>query len=550
MESDPSVDVTPRSATTLIEQCCVRIDQDLDALAESMRALRSRRNDLARISCLPPDILVTIFRHFESFENHTSTSRHRGAPICLILTHVCKQWRQLALDCPNLWTSINCVSPRWIGVMLERSKDAHLVATYHAPVSLRGCLEPVLSHLPRIKVLRICSVSPDVDRIVELLSSQPALSLQIFEFTVIGTIHHSLMPISDTIFQGQVPLLQSVELVLCSLSWTWSIFTGLRSLSVRGTTGALPTPAQLLSTLRYMPDLEQLTLQSLFTTFGDTKLCDKVPLTRLKSMALDVGATQTFVSLFECLVLPAGVKVALCISQIEGSQSFSDLFSAMDRASDGPSPVVRSLRAIRISNNGFVVQFNTSMTPKSHHHYSWNPADDNIPLSIQFTCNPLAHVQPTIIFELCQIASQGRIHSMFLELLYDLPELFWGTGSAGLQDLHVIHIGGGSIRGLIDALSVDDIQASVVAYPSLRVLELEGINFGDHEPEDLQHVIKQRAECGARIHELRLAGCIKFLTADQVRLLEEAGVNVDWDGHEEETCADPSHHGYTPGSLF
>ncbi|KAG1866652.1 hypothetical protein DFJ58DRAFT_698882 [Suillus subalutaceus] len=550
MLSDPLIDVKPGSATSLVERCCVRIDQDLVALAESMRVLRSRRNGLARISCLPLDILVTIFRHFESFENHTSTSRHRGAPICLILTHVCKQWRQLALDCPTLWIYISCVSPRWLGVMLERSKDAHLVATYHAPVSLRGCLEPVLSHLPRIKVLRICSVSPDVDRIVELLSSQPALSLQIFEFTVIGTVHHSLMPISDTLFRGQVPLLQSVELVLCSLSWTWSIFSGLRSLSVRGTTGALPTPAQLLSTLRYMPDLEQLTLQSLPTTFWDTGLCDKVPLTRLKSMALDIGAAQTVVSLFECLVLPAGVKVALYISQIEGSQSFSDLFSAMDRASDGPSPVVRSLRAIRISNNGFVVQFNTSMAFKSHHYHSWNPADDDIPLSIQFTCNPLAHVQPTIIFELCRVASQGRIHSMFLELLYDLPELFWRTGSAGLLDLHVIRISRNSIRGLIDALSIDDIQASVVAYPSLRVLELEGINFGDHEAEDLQHAIKQRAECGAHIHKLRLAGCIKNLTVDQVRLLEEAGVNVDWDRHDEETCADPGRHGYAPGRLF
>jgi hypothetical protein len=550
MLSDPLVDVTPRSATTLVEQFCVRIDQDLAALAECMRILRSRRNGLARISCLPPDILVTVFRHFESFENHISTSRHHGAPICLILTHVCKQWRQLALDCATLWTSISCVSPRWLGVMLRRSKDAHLIATYHAPVSLRGCLEPVLSHLPRIKVLRICSISSDVDRIVELLSSQPAPSLQIFEFTVIGNVHHSLMPISDTIFQGQVPLLQSVEFVLCSLSWTWSIFGGLRSLSVRGTTGALPTLAQLLSTLRYLPHLEQLTLQSLSPTFGDIKLCNKVMLTRLKSIALDIGTAQTVISLFERLVLPAGVKVALYISQIESSQSFSDLFSAMDRASDGPSPVVQSLRAIRISNNGFVVQFNTSIVFKSHYHYSWNPADDDIPLSIQFTCNPLAHVQPTIVFELCRIVSQGRIHSMFLELLYDLSENFWRTGSAGLLDLQFIHLSRNSIRGLIDALSIDDIQASVMAYPSLRVLELEGIKFGDHEPEDLQHIIKQRAECGARIHGLRLTGCIKNLTADQVRLLEEAGVNVDWDGHKEETCADPGRHGYTPGRLF
>jgi hypothetical protein len=190
------------------------------------------------------------------------------------------------------------------------------------------------------------------------------------------------------------------------------------------------------------------------------------------------------------------------------------------------------------------------MAFKSHHHYSWNPADDDILLSIQFTCNPLAHVQSTIIFELCRIASQARIHSMFLELLYDLPELFWRTGSAGLLDLQVIHLSRNSIRGLIEALSIDDIQATGVAYPSFRVLELEGINFGDHEPEDLQHVIKQRAERGAHINKLRLAGCIKDLTACQVWLLEEVGVNVDWDGRKDETCAGPGCSEYTPGNLF
>jgi hypothetical protein len=88
--SDPLVNVTPRSATALVERCFARTDQDLAALVESIRVLHSCRNGLARISRLPPEILVTVLRHFESFESHTSTSRHRGAPICLILTHVCR----------------------------------------------------------------------------------------------------------------------------------------------------------------------------------------------------------------------------------------------------------------------------------------------------------------------------------------------------------------------------------------------------------------------------------------------------------------------------
>lgn len=65
-----------------------------------------------------------------------------------------------------------------------------------------------------------------------------------------------------------------------------------------------------------MPDLEQLTLQWLsnVTPFGDAELCDKVPLIQLKSIALDIGTPKTIISLFDSLVLPAGVKTALHLS--------------------------------------------------------------------------------------------------------------------------------------------------------------------------------------------------------------------------------------------
>ncbi|KAG1754006.1 uncharacterized protein EDB91DRAFT_1043293, partial [Suillus paluster] len=69
-----------------------QIDQDLAALAESMRVLRIPRNDLARISCLPPEILATVFRHFANFESHAGTYPP-SAPICMRVTHVCRHWR-------------------------------------------------------------------------------------------------------------------------------------------------------------------------------------------------------------------------------------------------------------------------------------------------------------------------------------------------------------------------------------------------------------------------------------------------------------------------
>ncbi|KAG1741192.1 hypothetical protein EDB19DRAFT_741599 [Suillus lakei] len=102
---------------------------------------RSYGNDLALISSLPPEILATVFRHFiDEWQSHPAN----GAPICVIFTHICRHWRQVAIASPTLWTYIIYIPPRWLGVMLERSKSASLFVAYDVTVSLRDCLEQIL----------------------------------------------------------------------------------------------------------------------------------------------------------------------------------------------------------------------------------------------------------------------------------------------------------------------------------------------------------------------------------------------------------------------
>lgn len=92
--SSPIADVTCGSATT-------DIDEELAVLAEPMRVLRSRRNRQLPISRLPTEI---VFKHFEEEKRGFASD---DVPACLALTHVCKDWRTIALQCPALWTSIH-----------------------------------------------------------------------------------------------------------------------------------------------------------------------------------------------------------------------------------------------------------------------------------------------------------------------------------------------------------------------------------------------------------------------------------------------------------
>ncbi|KAG1876482.1 hypothetical protein DFJ58DRAFT_909760 [Suillus subalutaceus] len=366
----------------------MHIDEDSAVLAESMRVLRSRSNGQIPISRLPDDILLMIFELFEEEKrlNGRDNRDHIHAtygidnvPACLEVTHVCRHWRNVALGCPTLWTFINSPPPLWLDVMLQGSQKAPLVVTYklprwsRSPISLEDCFEKVLLHLPRIKHLKLRTYQEYAGPVMDLLSSRPASMLETFKFEVCGPL--PMMSMSNTIFQAQAPLLRHLEVNCFDRRWLSCVFSGLRTLHVGGT--SLPN---LLLALRCMPALEQFMFQFELLSSDQPILPDKVPLARLKSIAIE-ASLATAVPLFAHLALPADVKIALHIPSIEGTPTFADLFSVMP---EGSGPVLRSLRAIKFRPGpwSMAVQFSTSTAINSD--YSWNPQDNNIRLSIEF----------------------------------------------------------------------------------------------------------------------------------------------------------------------
>ena len=103
------------------------IDDEITSLEqsikESIRVLKSRRNALAPISSLPPEILAAIF-------SFLSPSANKGAFRLkwIYFSHVCRHWRETALNYPHLWSHINLskLAPAAIPKMLARAKMAPL----------------------------------------------------------------------------------------------------------------------------------------------------------------------------------------------------------------------------------------------------------------------------------------------------------------------------------------------------------------------------------------------------------------------------------------
>jgi hypothetical protein len=101
-----------------------KIFDEIKSLEESTRALKFRCNTLAPISRLPPETLATIFTFLS-----TSTWNEEAFHLEWIrVAHVCRQWREVALNHPRFWSHINFTKLTSAGIaeILARAKMAPL----------------------------------------------------------------------------------------------------------------------------------------------------------------------------------------------------------------------------------------------------------------------------------------------------------------------------------------------------------------------------------------------------------------------------------------
>ena len=124
--------------------------------------LKIRLNELAPIARLPPELLSEIFIQVALMNAHTLRAKHLPANrAAWNVTHVSHHWREVALNCPSLWSEIEISGSETdhIREMLSRSKRASLniVADMYDPGETGG-LKRVLTELDRIESLKITTI--------------------------------------------------------------------------------------------------------------------------------------------------------------------------------------------------------------------------------------------------------------------------------------------------------------------------------------------------------------------------------------------------------
>ncbi|KAJ7821014.1 hypothetical protein B0H14DRAFT_1338579 [Mycena olivaceomarginata] len=155
----------------------VDFDAQIQDLERSLSVLRNQRAVVQErldsykypVLTLPHEIICDIFIHF--LPVYPSCPPLIGPHSPILLTHICGEWRRIALAFPALWRAVALSSrdPAWLlSVVLGRSGSSPLSIcvdeTNWIPVNARGELvSTVLPHRERWQYLSLCLVGLATD---------------------------------------------------------------------------------------------------------------------------------------------------------------------------------------------------------------------------------------------------------------------------------------------------------------------------------------------------------------------------------------------------
>ncbi|KAJ8474676.1 hypothetical protein ONZ45_g15872 [Pleurotus djamor] len=208
------------------------IDQRIESLKDEIRKLRYYRNaQHSTISGLPTEIVANIFKVLVLSEG---VQRHsfKGDPLnnCLLITHVCKLWRNIAVTTPQIWAVMYTHVPKELAQLyVERSGSLPLHVSGLSEYTPHNdtTVQYLLAASARIRKIEIWDCTP---RLIRIFSRLEAPKLKEVSFKVENSRH----PVSKVAF---------LPIKLGGPS--------LRYLSLRNTTLDLHSPALLrLRTLR------------------------------------------------------------------------------------------------------------------------------------------------------------------------------------------------------------------------------------------------------------------------------------------------------------
>jgi hypothetical protein len=541
MNTDNQGSVIPSKSLNATEIARAEIDGEIIKVNEQARLLKSRRNGLAPISRLPLEVLCQIFK--ASYSSAAPGDFTSGGIIpCLVLTQVCGHFRSAAIGCPSLWTDLIFSHPSWTEEMLLRSKAAPLVVKADVPpigIYLIQRVTLALEQIARIRVLNIRGTRIALEKLFGH-SRAPARLLQSLRLSNVPENAYDLIDSNDpfhlpgSIFDSTTSRIRHLELSNCVLAHDVPLFECLTYLEIHHTNISTP---QILAVFNKMPSLEILILEDALSAVSEGVAIvgsaeRAVHFSKLSRLDL-YGPVHDCAFLLSHLTYQS-VPTLKLTCRASGRDDFSSIspfisgFGADGRAIRSLAIEVYSASQIRVK--GWI---RSSTDP----HYT-PTGTPQIDLCLTWYHTFLEKTQEELLTAVCQALPLSELHTLCVGMDHlRIGKAGWRKLFSYMGKLREVNVWGQSAEGLILALQIEEEikkgrKASLVL-PRLRDVLFTEVNFGGDDVafEMLQDCLISRCNYNIGVHELHLQDC-RYITEDDVALLEEIVVTVCWDGIE------------------
>ena len=539
------------------------IDEEIDAARHLTDTLLSHRNGVAPISVLPPELLARIFRFHALVEPPWSRMQNLG---WIGVTHVCRQWRQVALDDSSLWATITGFYPsaEWVSESLVRARTAPLVIDFLFTPRLE-ILSMFPPHVSHIRELRLRNLSPfHYQGVQEICASEAPilehleLALGLAPYPITFPTFHELA--GTTPFNGRTPKLRTLSLTQISIPWSLIPRGQLTQLKITlfeeiSTVDISPTvdSNQLIDLLINSPELEGLVLDFCLP-FMLSQVSHEQPihLPRLSRLRL-AGSTFNVTNLLSLLRLPSSTTLDLhcCISEDPFIYPDHPVLPLVSAHFHDPAPVEFNDFRVTIIRPESLIYVAASIAPQNsrcyHSHVIEGDMESKAALTLSFhwhDWHEFDHLnQGDILGRLCSMLSISNLKFLSISVPDTVCSIDWPELFRHCKKVTTIQVKGPGTSGLLQSLAPPKptnatsgrgkggecenkrIQTQVInsaagahatpsPFPKLRTLLLEDLQFGGVLPHFsalynvLAYTLRRRKECEIPLKKLCFCHCV------------------------------------------
>ncbi|KAI0060683.1 hypothetical protein BV25DRAFT_1992747 [Artomyces pyxidatus] len=556
--------VSPQGDVKYIASARDTVDDEIEAARLAVCAMRTRRNALAPISVLPPEILARIFELHAIDCPHGKVDYYRADRMNLRFgwiasaTHVCRRWREVALDHPRLWGRLAFnMGSKWVEEMLARVKAAPIFVSQKLPYCsppTTGTVTLMHPAIPsRLSQVQELNFSGYLEHMLPLLT-RPAPMLERLELsTDVDMTTQVSIPIN--FLDNHAPRLREIE--LRNVSHAWGVFPSraLTELKIAFSINPIPTSfAQFLDFLEGTPTLTKLTLECCIPSASHFINDRVVSLPNMSALTL-AGPTTDVIGVLTHISVATSTKLGLsCSSQdLTGDECCNVLpliMAHLGTNSSRPSSIrMFSLHSVDISTH-IMKACRDEITQEGRPVFILEEGVPDVSLRLQCRISTDER-EASFLHRICGAFPLRDVRALDVNILHShCPDLNWVDmfgHCTSLRHLCVSYIPAETLCVALGRPTVEVKQQEhgknarrkrrakgPLLFPSLQTLYLHEVNFEIPERYSgdlyaaLRSSLKTRLTRKAGLRVLEIEECT--VDEDQIEQFEDVVDEVVWDG--------------------